>query len=105
MRIVSVQFTLKPEFVEQFIQVSLGDARGSVENEPGCHRFDVYRGRQDPNVVCFYEVYSDDAAFAKHQTMPHYLAWRDAWKQEWLAAPTAVVHGDSIYPPDEARLW
>ncbi|MBC7236601.1 MAG: antibiotic biosynthesis monooxygenase [Chloroflexi bacterium] len=101
MRIVAVKFTLKPEFVEPFLQASLGDARGSVANEPGCYRFDVYRDQNDPNVVCFYEVYADDAAFERHQTMPHFVKWRESWKEEWLAAPTEVIHGRSIFPPDE----
>jgi autoinducer 2-degrading protein len=102
MKIVSVKFTLKPEFAERFLQVSLGDAQGSVRNEPGCYRFDVFRAENDPNIICFYEVYQDDAAFAAHQAMPHYQTWRDAWQPDWLAAETEVVIGSSVYPPDEA---
>ena len=101
MKIVSVKFTVKPEFTERFIQVSLGDAQGSVANEPGCYRFDVYRDEKDPNVVCFYEVYADDAAFARHQTMPHFKQWRAAWTPDWLVMPSQAIHGQSIFPADQ----
>ena len=102
MRVVSVKFSLKPEFVDRFIEVSLGDARGSVQNEPGCFRFDVFQDQKDPNTVCFYEVYKDEAAFEAHRQMPHYAKWREGFKDEWLAAETQIIHGASVYPPDEA---
>ena len=101
MKVISVQFSLKPEHVEEFIEQSLGDAKGSVENEPGCLRFDVYRDEEDPNIVCFYEVYRDDAALEAHRQMPHYAKWQGRLKEQWYAAKAQVIRGRSVYPPDE----
>ena len=39
----------------------LGDAKGSVNNEPGCLRFDVIQEGADPNRIWLYEVYVDEA--------------------------------------------
>jgi quinol monooxygenase YgiN len=102
MKVVSVKFSLKPEFVDRFVEISLGDAKGSVQNEPGCFRFDVFQDEEDPCTVCFYEVYKDDAAFEAHRQMPHYAKWREGFTDEWLAAETQIIRGWSVYPPDEA---
>jgi len=101
MRVVSVKFSIKPEFLDRFIELSLGDAKGSVQNEPGCLRFDVYRDAKDPNTVCFYEVYKDQAAFDAHLQTPHFAEWRGGYTDDWLAAGTQAIHGWSVYPPDQ----
>ena len=101
MLVLVVKFQLKPEYREQFMKVSLGDARGANHDEPGCLRFDVIQDEEDPNVIYFYEAYVDDAAFAEHQKAPHYLAYRDAIDEdEWYAAPVDVARGWNVYPTD-----
>ncbi len=101
MRVLIVKTQVKPEYREQFIAASLGDAQGSVENEPGCLRFDVIQDEEDPNVIYFYEVYRDQAALDAHVQYPHYVKWRDTVK-DWRAAPGRVERGFSVYPPDDA---
>ena len=55
----------------------LGDAKGSVNDEPGCLRFDVIQDAGDPNRIWLYEVYVDEAAFQEHLKAPHFIKWRD----------------------------
>ena len=80
MYIVMVQFNVKPDKVDEFLEASKGDGRGSVGNEPGCHRFDVIQDVNDPTKVGFTEVYVDEAAFDAHTTQDHYKTWANAVK-------------------------
>jgi quinol monooxygenase YgiN len=100
MKVLLVTIQIKPEYRDHFIEEMLGDARGSVEDEPGCLRFDVIQDESDTNKIYLYEVYRDEAAFQSHTQAPHFIKWRDAVK-DWFAAPTTVGRGNSIFPPDE----
>lgn len=102
MLVLIVKFQLKPEHRDRFIATSLGDAQGSVRDEPGCLRFDVIQDESDPNRIYFYEVYAGEAAFQEHLKAPHFLAWRDSISDEWYAEPSELVRGQSLFPTDEA---
>jgi quinol monooxygenase YgiN len=93
-----VTIRIKPEYRDRYIEEALGDARGSVGDEPGCLRFDVLVDNTDPNTIYFYEIYVDEAAFQAHTKTPHMLKWRDA-VQGW--AETSAVRATTIYPLDE----
>ena len=96
-----VTIRIQPEHRAAFIESMLDDARGSVQDEPGCLRFDVLTDASDPNTIYLYEVYRDRDAFEAHTRQPHYLRWRDTVK-DWYAAPTQVVTCTPIFPPDAA---
>ena len=57
MHALFVTIKIKPGFAEQFKEASLGDAQGSVRDEPGCVRFDMHQSNDDPNTFHLYEVY------------------------------------------------
>jgi autoinducer 2-degrading protein len=95
-----VRSQLKPEYRELFMKTALEDARGSNQDEPGCLRFDVLVDEKDPNVIYFYEVYKDQAAFQAHTQAPHFTQYRDTAKPDWYAVPTQVVRAWSLYPAD-----
>lgn len=94
-----VTIHMKPEHREAFLDSMLDDARGSVNDEPGCFRFDVLQDDKDPNTIYLYEVYRDRAAFEEHVKAPHFIRWRDTVK-DWYASPTQVVNCTTIFPPD-----
>jgi len=100
MRVIVVKFQIKPEFREQFMKASLGDAQGANHDEPGCLRFDVIQDEADPNRIYFYEVYKDEAAVQEHLKAPHFIKWRDTVAKEWHAAPAEVARGRNVYPTD-----
>ncbi len=100
MYVLFVRSQVKPEYREQFMEIALEDARGSNCDEPGCRRFDVLVDEQDPNLIYFYEVYKDLAAFQAHQQTPHFARYRDGMKPEWYAAPVQAVRSWSVFPPD-----
>ena len=77
----------------------LGDAIGSVSNEPDCLRFDVIQDEEDPNKLYLHEVYKDKSAFENHMRMPHFIKWRDTI-QDWLTAPIESGRGSNLFPKD-----
>ena len=63
---------IKPEHREAYIKGMSANARGSVDNEPGCYRYDVIQDQDDPNRFYLYEVFEDrDAHDVAHVGYPH----------------------------------
>ena len=84
MYVVTVVFNLKPEHAEAFAVVMMENARASMENETGCHQFDVAFAPDDPTTCFLYELYTDKKAFDVHLTTPHFKSF-DATVTPWLA--------------------
>ena len=57
MYILMVRLKVKEEKIQEFIEESIGDAAGSVKNEPGCRRFDIIQDSSDPTQFAFCEIY------------------------------------------------
>lgn len=95
-----VTIQMQPAHRKEFIEAMLDDARGSVQNEPGCLRFDVLQDESDPNRLYLYEIYRDQAAFEAHGRTPHLIRWRETVKS-WYAAPTVVHRAVTVFPTDD----
>merc|ERR1712136_616503 len=65
--------------VEEFFKAMETDAVGSrmKEVDPGCHRFDLLRNKEEPTKFVFYEAFESDEAVAVHKETSHYKAWAD----------------------------
>jgi len=98
MYVVSVSIVVKPEFLPQFIEATLDNAR-NTRKEPGNLRFDVVQGDEDPTRFQLYEVYHTREDFAAHQQTPHYFRWRDA-VPEWMAQPRQATKLRPIFYGD-----
>ena len=72
MYVIIAPIQIKDGHKDEFIEALLEDARGSVNDEPGCLRFDVIQDSSDANRVWLYEVYVDEAAFQAHTQAPHF---------------------------------
>jgi autoinducer 2-degrading protein len=73
MNVTLVEINIKPERVDEFLEVFRANHEGALQ-EPGNLRFDVL---QDPEVKTrffIYEAYIDDDAVLAHKKTPHYLA-------------------------------
>lgn len=97
---VVVTINIKPGFKERFMPSMLEDARGSVNNEPGCLRFDVLQDTEDPNRIYLMEEYMDEAAFETHTKQPHFVKWQETTK-DWFAGPIEIHRVSAAYPPDK----
>ena len=103
MYVIIAPIQIKEGHKEAFVEAMLDDARGSVDDEPGCHRFDVIQDGGDPNRIWLYEVYDDEAAFQAHLNAPHFSKWRDTVK-DWFdnGIKGAAKGSHNIWPPDKA---
>ena len=77
MLIVHIHVRVKPESVADFRQVTIENARSSVQ-EPGIARFDVVEQQDDTTRFVLVEVYRTAEAVAAHRQTAHYAKWRDA---------------------------
>ena len=105
MYVIIAPIQIKEGYKDRFIEEMIGDAKGSVEDEPGCLRFDVTQDAQDPNRIWLYEVYKNEAAFEEHTKAPHFIKWRDA-TQDWREDSGLQGAGrgaSNIYPTDD--MW
>ena len=91
MNVTLVEINIKPERVDEFLEVFRANHEGALR-EPGNLRFDVL---QDPEVKTrffIYEAYKDDEAVLAHKKTPHYLACveklEEMMTQEQTDAPT-----------------
>ena len=55
---------------------------GRSNRESGCVRYEVLEDTADPQTICLYEVFVDEAAFHAHVRAPYYLEWMQMSK-EW----------------------
>ena len=67
------------------IAAVLADHQTASRAEPGCVRFDVYRGLDDPERFVLVEQYVDEAAFAAHRQSQHFRDNIDRRVALWLA--------------------
>lgn len=70
---IIVDFRLKPGSLARFRELIDANARDSVRIEPGCRRFDVMEVPGEPERICLYEIYDDEAAFGQHCQSAHFL--------------------------------
>ena len=69
--VVTVEFTIRPDFAAPFHQRLATQAAESLR-EAGCSRLDVCVDPADERRVFLYEVYSNKDAFAIHLASPHF---------------------------------
>ncbi len=82
MYVVTVDLQVKPEFIANFQEAMLVNARSALLKEPGCRRFDVTVDENDAGHFFLFEVYDDEAAFQKHTETDHFAtvnATIDPW--------------------------
>ncbi len=102
MYILMVRLKVKEDRIDDFIAASIGDARGSVMNEPGCRRFDVIQAAADPTSFAFCEVYNDEDAFKAHTTYPHFKEW-DAAAKDMFDGEVEVSFCKPVFPRGDAN--
>jgi autoinducer 2-degrading protein len=75
------------EAVDAFQAALARHARTSLEREPGCLRFDVYREKTDATLFFLSEVYADQAALDAHRQTEHFLTFR-LQTADWITSRT-----------------
>lgn len=85
--VLLVEFHIQTQFVADFEQAILSNAAASLQNEPGCRRFDVCRDPEQPAAFILYEIYDDQAAIDAHLQSAHYRNF-DASTRDWVEQKT-----------------
>ena len=75
--VIVVDFRIKPGRMAEFRKLMDANARASVQDEPGCSRFDVCAHRKDADRILLYEIYDDRAAFDAHLKTPHFAVFNE----------------------------
>ncbi|MBM3944469.1 MAG: hypothetical protein FJ317_03135, partial [SAR202 cluster bacterium] len=66
-----------------------------------CLRFDVIQDGNRPDVVWFYEVYTDEQAFEEHKQTDHYGPWiKLAGTMIAEMLPGGFEGGETVYPTE-----
>lgn len=99
MFIVHVFVKVKEDQIEAFKQVSLENARHSIQ-EPGIARFDVIQQKDDASQFVLVEIYRTPDDPAKHKETAHYAAWRDA-VADMMAEPRYSIKYDNVFPDEK----
>jgi autoinducer 2-degrading protein len=87
---VIVTLQVRPDKVAEFLDAIHQNAVATLNDEPGCLRFDVHRSIEDPQRFLLYEIYRDEAAFHdEHRSTVHHRKWR-------AAAADYVVDGGHV---------
>ena len=100
MYIIHVHVHVKPEFVDDFKQATLINAKSSIK-EPGVARFDMIQERVDPTRFVLIEIYRTKEDPSRHKESAHYLRWREK-VAEMMAEPRKGIKYMNLYPDDES---
>ncbi len=101
MYVIIAPIQIKEGSKDRFMEEIIEDAKGSVNDEPGCLRFDVIQDAGDPNRIWLYEVYHDEAAFQAHMQAPHFIKFRDATEDIRIEGIQGAARGSTnVWPTD-----
>ena len=81
---IVVEFEVKPEHRDAFIELMKGHARLS-RTEDGCRQFDVLLPQSDPGRVFLVEEWRDQAALDVHAKLPR-MAQNQETYRPWLVS-------------------
>jgi quinol monooxygenase YgiN len=98
MLIVHVHVRVKPQFIDQFLEATMENARLSLL-EPAVARFDILQDKAHSESFVINEVYRTPEAPAQHKATAHYLKWRDT-VADMMAEPRASVQFSNVFPAD-----
>jgi autoinducer 2-degrading protein len=100
MIVTCVHVHVKPEAVNDFIEASVLNHKGSVK-EPGNLRFDFVQQADDPTRFMIYEAFESEESVAVHKTTGHYQKWRDT-VNDMMAEPRYGVRYYVIEPKEKS---
>jgi len=92
---VCVTFQIAPGQMAVFMPLMLANARTSMADEPGCHRFDVLTDPDREGEVGLYELYTDAAAFDAHLASAHFKTF-DAAVSSMIAAKSVQTYAKVV---------
>ena len=71
MFVVSVEFEIASQYLDEFLLAICKNAPLSLSDEKGCQQFDGCQDQQNPASIFLYEIYNDAATSERHKATPH----------------------------------
>ncbi len=99
MFVVHVFITVKPEYVNEFIEATMDNARESLQ-EPGIARFDFLQEETASDRFVLVEVYRTKEDPARHKQTTHYQKWNKT-VEKMMAVPRTKKIFFNLFPDDE----
>lgn len=93
---VHVFISVKEEFVAQFREATIENARNSYQ-EAGVVRFEVLQQQDEPGEFVLEEIYLSSDDQLKHRTTEHYKRWKET-TAAMIAKAYTIVNYVSIWP-------
>lgn len=91
MYVVTVEFDINTDKLDEFRAQMIANATASREKEPGCRQFDVCADPAKPERIFLYEIYADRAAFDAHVASEHFKTF-DRIVAPWIAAKVVRIY-------------
>lgn len=83
MFVVTVEFTVDPACLLQFMDAILEQAENTLKNENNCHLFEVSQCRQNPKLYFLYCRFATEEDFQRHLDSEYYLDFREK-SNHWI---------------------
>lgn len=99
MLVVQVNIVVKKEFIKDFINATVENARNSL-GERGVARFDFFQCQEDNAKFILIEAYRDDNAPAEHKETDHYKKWKST-VEPMMAEKRLSIKYTNIFPDDK----
>ena len=90
MILINVKFPVKPEFADQWPELSREFTETTLE-EPGNLWFEWSRSVKDPSTYVLIEAFTDDGA-GPHVNSPHFRKMQEEFPQYLSATPQIISH-------------
>ncbi len=97
---IFVTIEVKPEHVEEFIEATVIEGRGTVGGEQGIFQFHMLTDKYDPNVFCFFEIFRDTAAWETHRETENFKIWRARVEPMFARSPERIKTMRTVFPSE-----
>jgi (4S)-4-hydroxy-5-phosphonooxypentane-2,3-dione isomerase len=99
MHIVHVQIKVKSEYINQFCEATIENAKNSIHEE-GIMQFDFIKNIDEPDQFVLVEIYRSTSDQLAHRETQHYKVWKNL-VADMMAEPRKGIVYQNIYPGDE----
>lgn len=93
---VHVFISVKEEYISQFKEATVENARNSFE-EPGVVRFELMQQQDAPSEFVLEEIYISSDDQLKHRETDHYIKWKET-TTAMIAKAYTIKYYNSIWP-------
>ncbi len=97
-----VTFHIKLGRMDEFIEASIANSRGSI-NGPGCFATSIIRDPDDENMAHVFEVFADEDALEFHHQQGYYKEW-EAKTPELISEPYSYVRQSNFPSSDGIKF-